>query len=87
MRVDANVSLRPIGHTEFDDDEVTEADPSADTFLGRVCRDWEAQAREAEKLGVRVVAMRTGGPDGACARSVPSWALCPLTRRLRLKPV
>ena len=57
-----------IGHTEFDDDEVTEADPPADTFLGRVCRDWEAQAREAEKLGVRVVAMRTGlvlGPGGA----------------------
>ena len=57
-----------IGDTEFDDDEVTEADPPADTFLGRVCRDWEAQAREATKLGVRVVAMRTGlvlGPGGA----------------------
>lgn len=46
--------------TEFDDDEVTESDAPADTFLGRVCRDWEREAREAEKLGLRVVNMRTG---------------------------
>jgi uncharacterized protein (TIGR01777 family) len=46
--------------TEFDDDEVTEVDPPADTFLGRLCRDWEAEARAAEPFGVRVVHMRTG---------------------------
>jgi len=52
---------------EFDDDAVTEADPPGDGFLARVCRDWEAEARAAEPLGVRVVRMRCGlvlGPDG-----------------------
>lgn len=46
--------------TDFDDDEVTEVDAPAETFLGRVCRDWEREAQAAEKLGVRVVNMRTG---------------------------
>jgi uncharacterized protein (TIGR01777 family) len=45
---------------DFDDDEVTEADPPADTFLGRLCRDWENEARAAEAHGARVVSMRTG---------------------------
>ncbi|HMG24693.1 MAG TPA: TIGR01777 family oxidoreductase [Kofleriaceae bacterium] len=57
--------------TEFDDDEVTERDPPSDSFLGRLCRDWETEARAAEPLGLRVVAMRTGvvlGPGGALAR-------------------
>ncbi|HSN29288.1 MAG TPA: DUF1731 domain-containing protein, partial [Kofleriaceae bacterium] len=52
-------------------DEVTEADPAADTFLGRVCRDWEREAFAAQPLGVRVAAFRTGlglGPGGALAR-------------------
>ena len=55
----------------LDDDEVTEADPPADTFLGRVCRDWEREAFAAQALGVRVAAFRTGlvlGPGGALAR-------------------
>jgi uncharacterized protein (TIGR01777 family) len=59
------------GPAEFDDDPVTERDPPGDGFLARVCRDWEAEARAAEALGVRVVAMRTGvvlGPGGALAR-------------------
>lgn len=45
---------------DFDDDEVTEADPPADTFLGRLCRDWEREALAAEAHGVRVACMRTG---------------------------
>ena len=49
-----------LDNTEFDDDEVTETDPPGDTFLARVCRDWEREAQAAEKLGVRVVNMRTG---------------------------
>ena len=55
----------------LDDDEVTEADPPADTFLGRVCREWEREAFAAQPLGVRVAAFRTGlvlGPGGALAR-------------------
>lgn len=45
-----------MGH-EFDDDEVTEADPAGDSFLARVCRDWE---KEAFAAPIRTVAMRTG---------------------------
>ena len=57
--------------TEFDDDEVTEADPPGDSFLARLCRDWEAEARAAEAHGVRAVSMRTGmvlGRGGALAK-------------------
>jgi uncharacterized protein (TIGR01777 family) len=45
---------------DFDDDEVVEADPAGDDFLARLCTAWEAEARAAEQLGVRVVMMRTG---------------------------
>ncbi len=45
---------------DFDDDEVTEADPPGDSFLARVCRDWEKEAHGAEAHGLRVVSMRTG---------------------------
>jgi uncharacterized protein (TIGR01777 family) len=45
---------------DFDDDEVTESDPAADTFLGRLCRDWEREADAAEAHGLRVAHMRTG---------------------------
>jgi uncharacterized protein (TIGR01777 family) len=48
------------GPDDFDDDDVTEKDPPSDSFLARVCRDWEAEAQKAEPLGVRVVRMRTG---------------------------
>ncbi len=43
-----------------DDEDVTENDPPGDTFLARVCRDWEAGAREFEPLGLRVAMMRVG---------------------------
>ena len=45
---------------DFDDDEVTEADPAGDSFLARVCAAWEREALAAEAHGVRVVCMRTG---------------------------
>ncbi len=35
-----------------------EETPPADTFLARMCRDWEAEALRAEALGVRVVLAR-----------------------------
>ena len=59
------------GPGDFDDDEVTEADPPSDSFLGRLCRDWENEVRVAERLGVRVACMRTGlvlGPGGVLAK-------------------
>lgn len=43
-----------------DDDEVDERAPPGDTFLARLCRNWEAEALTAETVGVRVVLMRTG---------------------------
>jgi uncharacterized protein (TIGR01777 family) len=59
------------GPSGFDDDDVTERDPPGDSFLSRLCRDWEAEAMAAEALGLRVVRMRTGlvfGPGGALAK-------------------
>lgn len=64
--------------TEFDDDEVGEDDPPSDSFLARLCRDWETEAVAAEKLGVRVVRMRTGlvlGPGGALAKLTTPFKL------------
>jgi uncharacterized protein (TIGR01777 family) len=63
---------------EFDDDEVTEADPPGDSFLARLCRDWEAEARAAEPLGVRVACMRTGialGRGGPVAKLAAPFKL------------
>jgi uncharacterized protein len=57
--------------TEFDDDEVTEAAAASDSYLGRLCRDWETEALAARRAGLRVACMRTGivlGPGGALAR-------------------
>jgi uncharacterized protein (TIGR01777 family) len=51
----------PFAELDFaDDDEVTEADKPGDSFLARVCRDWEKEAFAAKQHGVRVAAMRTG---------------------------
>jgi uncharacterized protein len=64
--------------TPFDDDEVTEADPPGETFLARVCRDWEAEARGAEAHGVRVAMMRTGfvvGAGGGLAKMTTPFKL------------
>ncbi len=42
------------------DQEMTEASPAGDTFLAEVCREWEAESRRAEDMGVRTVLPRTG---------------------------
>ncbi|MFW6597785.1 TIGR01777 family oxidoreductase [Propionibacteriaceae bacterium Y2011] len=39
---------------------LTEDEPAADDFLGRVCRAWEAAADPAREAGVRTVHVRTG---------------------------
>jgi uncharacterized protein (TIGR01777 family) len=61
--------------SEFDDDEVTEADPPSDSFLGRLCRDWEREARAAEGARLRVVTMRTGLVLGAGGGALAKMAL------------
>ena len=63
---------------DFDDDEVTESAEPGDSFLARLCRDWEAEASAAEALGLRVVRMRTGmviGPGGALAKMTTPFKL------------
>ena len=42
------------------DERLDESEPAASDFLARVCADWEAEARGAEELDVRVVTCRTG---------------------------
>jgi uncharacterized protein (TIGR01777 family) len=64
--------------TNFDDDDVTESDQPGDSFLARLCRDWEREALAAEPLGVRVVCMRTGvvlGEGGALAKLTTPFKL------------
>jgi hypothetical protein len=63
---------------DFDDDDVTEGDPPSDSFLGRLCRDWEREALAAEAHGVRVVCMRTGiviGAGGALGKMTTPFKL------------
>jgi uncharacterized protein (TIGR01777 family) len=58
---------------------VDESDGPGDDFLGRVCREWEQEARAAEQLGLRVALVRTGvvlGSDGgALARLLPPFKM------------
>ena len=42
------------------DEVVSEDDEWGDDFSAHLCRDWEAEARSAEPLGVRVCVLRTG---------------------------
>jgi hypothetical protein len=63
----------------LDDDDVTESDPPGESFLSRLCRDWEREASAATRLDVRVVHMRMGivlAPDGgALARMKAPFTL------------
>lgn len=42
------------------DEEMTESSPAGKTFLAEVCKEWEAESRRAEDLGIRTVLLRTG---------------------------
>jgi uncharacterized protein len=55
------VSQSAVGWYGFRGDErLDESAPAGDDFLARLSVDWEAEARRAEELGVRVVVSRTG---------------------------
>lgn len=41
-------------------DELTESSPAGKTFLAEVCKEWEAESRRAEDLGIRTILLRTG---------------------------
>ena len=59
------------------DEELGEADPTGRGFLAELCVAWEAEARRAEALGVRVVRLRIGvvlgRGGGALAKMVPPF--------------
>jgi uncharacterized protein (TIGR01777 family) len=72
------VSGSAVGYYGDRSDEVlTEDSPPGSGFLADLCRDWEAEARKAEALGLRVVLLRTGvalGPNGgALAQMLPAF--------------
>ncbi|HEY8055159.1 MAG TPA: TIGR01777 family oxidoreductase [Terriglobales bacterium] len=58
---------------------LTEDAPPGEGFLAGLCRDWEAAARGAEALGVRVVCLRTGvvlaRNGGALQQMLPAFRL------------
>jgi uncharacterized protein (TIGR01777 family) len=62
------VSASAVGYYgSVEHDEVSEAYQRGSGFLSSLCDDWEKEARAAEKLGLRVVMLRTGivlGEDG-----------------------
>lgn len=43
-----------------DDNKLTESSSLGNTFLAKLCKDWESEANKAEQSGVRVVNIRTG---------------------------
>ena len=61
------------------DEIVTEDTPPGDDFLSLICQGWEAEAKKAEDLGMRVVRLRIGivlGPGGgALAKIAESFKL------------
>jgi hypothetical protein len=55
------VSASAIGYYgDRGDSWLTEGEPPADDFLGRLCVEWEAAARPAARAGIRLVQLRTG---------------------------
>lgn len=55
------ISASAIGfYGDRGDAEMTEASSAGDTFLSSVCKEWEAESRRAEDMGIRTVLLRTG---------------------------
>ena len=61
------------------DESLTEASSGGEDFLARLCRRWESAALDAERLGARVVLLRTGvvlgRAGGALAQMLPPFQL------------
>jgi uncharacterized protein len=61
------------------DEPVDESEPAAGDFLAQVCVEWEAEARAAEELEMRVATTRTGvvlsEDGGALAKMLPPFKL------------
>jgi uncharacterized protein (TIGR01777 family) len=61
------------------EEPIDEEAPPGNDFLAQVCLEWEAQARTAQELGLRVVQIRTGvvldRDGGALAKMLPPFRL------------
>ncbi len=62
-----------------DEDPASEETPPGESFLARLCVDWEAEAVKAEALGVRVVLIRQ---SSVIARGAPYLRIVTLPFRL-----
>jgi uncharacterized protein (TIGR01777 family) len=76
----ALVSMSAIGvYGARGDERVDESEPAGDDFLAGVVQAWEAEARKAEALGMRVAIPRTGvvlaSGGGALAKMLPPFKL------------
>jgi len=74
--VKAFFSTSAIGYYGFHGDEnLTEDSPPGEDFLALLARDWEAEAKEAEKKGCRLVVTRfgivLGEKGGALGQMIP----------------
>jgi uncharacterized protein (TIGR01777 family) len=74
------VSSSAIGYYGAHGEEPLDEDaPAGADFLARVCSQWEAEARRASALGMRVVQVRTGvvldRGGGALAQMLPAFRL------------
>lgn len=73
------VSASAVGYYGSRGDELlTESSAPADDFLGRICQEWEDEARKAEEFGVRVVCLRNGvvlGHGGGLEKMLPPFKL------------
>jgi uncharacterized protein (TIGR01777 family) len=73
------VSASAVGYYGSRGDELlTESSSPTDDFLGRICLEWECEARKAEEFGVRVVCLRNGvvlGNGGALKKMLLPFKL------------
>lgn len=74
------INCSAAGYFGFgDDEEKAENAPAGSDFLARVCVDWEEEAVQGEKYGVRVLRTRFGvvlGPQGgALTKMLPAFKL------------
>lgn len=80
------MSTSAVGYYgERGEEELTEDSQPGPDFLAQVCGDWEAEARAAEPLGVRVVRMRLPiilGADGGALQPMAALARFGINGRL-----
>lgn len=74
------VSASAIGiYGDRGEEEISEDSTPAHDFLAKVCTDWEAEANKAQKLGLRVVLVRTGvvigHAGGALKKMLPAFKI------------